>query len=407
MVHHDIIPNLFRTESSKITAVLCKVFGIAHIEAAEDIVSETFQLALETWPYKGVPENPTAWLYAVAKNKFRNYLHRNQIFKEKVAEAIKPEFGDVCQIELDLTPGNITDSQLQMLFAVCHPAIPAEAQIALALRVLCGFGIDEIATAFLTTKDTINKRIFRAKEKLRTEKVKIEFPAAPEINQRLDTVLSTLYLLYSEGYYSESHECILREDLCAEAMRLTSLLIENEQTNIPRVNALLSLMYFQSSRFAARRKGDGVVLYEDQDESLWDHQFIAKGALYLKQASQGKRISKYHLEAIIAYWHTVKEDTPEKWESILQLYNLLLQVEYSPIAALNRTFALSKANGVAEAIVEAEKLNLTTNHYYHTLLGELYREVDPSMSLRHLKQALALAKTAKDKQTIQYKIDRL
>ena len=295
-----------------------------------------------------------------------------------------------------------------MLFALCHPSIPTEAQIGLSLRILCGFGIDEIANAFLTNKETINKRLFRAKEKLRLEKVSIEFPPADQINRRLETVLTTLYLFFSEGYYSESQDTPLREDLCVEAMRLTQLLIENEQTNQPNVNALFSLMCFHASRFAARKNDkEEMILYHDQDESLWDYELISKGGYYLKQASRGNKISKYHLEASIAYWHTIKNDTKEKWENILQLYNQLLQIEYSPIIALNRTYALSKANGKHAAISEAEKLNLADNHFYFTLLGELYTDVDNSKAKMNFEKALALAKTKTDKQTIQSKIDAL
>ncbi|MEO6720852.1 MAG: DUF6596 domain-containing protein, partial [Ferruginibacter sp.] len=310
--------------------------------------------------------------------------------------------------EVDLSDKNISDSQLQMLFAVCHPSVSPEAQIGLALRILCGFGIDEIATAFLTNKETINKRLFRAKEKLRLQQVTIEFPSEAEINQRLENVLTTIYLLYSEGYYSESQDAILREDLCLEAMRLTTLLLENDKTNQPNVNALYSLMCFHSSRFPARKTSNGeLVLYQDQDESLWDHELILKGVYHLKQASRGTTISKYHLEATIAYWHTIKADTKEKWENILQLYNRLLQLEYSPIAALNRTFALSKANGKAEAIVEAEKLQLTGNHYYYTLLGELYKSIDNEKAKQNFQQALSLAKTQADIQTISRKLSEL
>ncbi|MBD0289380.1 MAG: RNA polymerase subunit sigma, partial [Flavisolibacter sp.] len=294
------------------------------------------------------------------------------------------------------------------LFAICHPSLSAEAQVGLSLRILCGFGIDEIATAFLTNRETINKRLYRAKEKLRFEKVKIEFPPEEEINKRLETVLTTLYLLYNEGYYSESQDIILREDLCLEAMRLTYLLIENEQTNQPNVNALLSLMCFHSSRFPARKGEKGeMILYQDQDTSLWNYELIAKGAYFLKQASQGDQLSKYHLEASIAYWHTIKADTQEKWETILQLYNRLLQIEYSPVAALNRTFALSKANGKREAITEAEKLQLTDNHYYYTLLGELYKDIDNNQAKINFQKAYALAKTQTDKQTIKTKMDEL
>jgi RNA polymerase sigma factor (sigma-70 family) len=406
MDQQELIPHLFRTEFRKITAVLCKLLGIEHIEFAEDIASETFLSAMETWTYKGIPENPTAWLYSVAKNKARNFIHRNHIFTEKIAGQIKYSSSKSEEIEIDLSDKNIEDSQLQMLFAICHPSISTEAQIGLSLRILCGFGIDEIADAFLTNKETINKRLFRAKEKLRTEKVQIGFPSEADINIRLETVLTTLYLLFNEGYYSESRDAVLREDLCLEAMRLTYLLIENEQTNQPSVNALLSLMCFQSSRFAARKNNNGeIVLYNDQDESLWNDELISKGVYFLHQASHGNNLSKYHIEASIAYWHTIKNDTKEKWENILQLFNQLLQIEYTPIAALNRTYALSKANGKEEAIVEAEKLNLEDNHYYFTLLGELYKDIDNNKAKMNFQKALSLAKTQTDRQTIQKNID--
>lgn len=408
MEHQELIPHLFKTEFRKITAVLCKLFGIEHIDVAEDIASETFLTALETWTFKGLPENPTAWLYAVAKNKAKNYLNRNHIFTEKIAPEIKHSSPDVQEIEIDLSNKNITDSQLQMLFAICHPSISTEAQIGLALRILCGFGIDEIANAFLTNKETINKRLFRAREKLRLEKVQIEFPSEDEIDRRLGTVLTTLYLLFNEGYYSESQNTILREDLCLEAMRLTYLLVENEQTNKPVVNALLSLMCFHASRFEARKNENGeIVLYQNQNETLWNDELITRGIYFLKQASQGNIISKYHLEASIAYWHTIKADTKEKWETILQLYNHLLQIQYSPIAALNRTYALSKANGKPVAIIEAEKLQLTNNHYYYTLLGELYKDIDSNKAKTKFQIAYSLAKTQTDKQTIKKKIDEL
>jgi len=408
MQQQELIPHLFRTEFRKIIAVLCKHFGIAHIEIAEDIASDTFLSAVETWTYKGLPANPTAWLYTVAKNKARNYFHRSNIFSEKIAGNIKNSLPQTQELEINLSDENITDSQLQMLFAICHPSIPAESQIGLALRILCGFGINEIATAFLTNHETINKRLSRAKEKLRMEKVKIEFPGKTEINDRLETVLTTLYLLFSEGYYSESDDAILREDLCDEAMRLTFMLIENEQTNLPKVNALYSLMCFHSSRFAARKNEKGqIVLYHDQDESLWDQELIIKGIYFLHESSKGNEITKYHIESSIAYWHTIKSDTKEKWENILQLYNKLLQIEYSPIAALNRTYALSKANSKEEAIAEAEKLNLAGNHFYFTLLGELYTGIDNKKANESLQKALILARTQTDKQTIQKRINEV
>ncbi len=404
----ELIPHLFRTEYSKIVAVLCKLFGIEYISTAEDIASDTFLLAAETWGLKGLPQNPTAWLYKVSKNKAIDFLRRNKVFTQKVTPAITSAAINTTEPEIDLTLQNITDSQLQMMFAICHPAIPAEAQIGLSLNILCGFGAEEIADAFLSNKETIYKRLSRAKEKLQAEKVKIEMPGTAEINQRCANVLTTLYLLFSEGYYSSSQNTTLRKELCIEAMRLTVMLTQNEQTNIPAANALLSLMCFHSSRFDARMNQQGeIILYEDQDEKLWNTELIKKGEYYMNLAAKGNQITKYHLEAAIAYWHTQKKDTEEKWESILQLYNKLLQVEYSPIAALNRTYALSKANGKEQAITEAEKLNLTGNYLYHSLLGNLYTGVDNTKALQHFQTALLLAKSASDKFTISKNISSL
>lgn len=406
MEEKELIPRLFRTEYRKIVSVLCYLFGIEHIEIAEDIVSDTFLSATELWSLKGVPENPTGWLYTVAKNKTKNYLKRDALFAKKLSVEIKYGSSSVEEIEIDLSVKSINDSQLAMIFTVCNPCISAESQIALALNLLCGFGIQEIADAFLTNKEVIYKRLNRAKEKLKIEKIRIEQPSPAEIDERLNTVLITLYLLFSEGYYSTSQDTILRKDLCAEAMRLTYLLAENESTNKPAVNALLSLMCFHSSRFEARINEQGeTVLYSDQDTTLWNKELIDKGIYYLNQASKGNKLSKYHFEAGIAYWHTHKEDTTEKWENILQLYNQLLQIEYSPIAALNRTFALAKANGKGKAIIEAEKLQLTDNHFYYSLLGYLYTDVDNAKALGHYKTALSLANSSADKAVITKNIE--
>lgn len=401
MEESQLLPNLFRTEYRKIVSVLCYLFGIDNIEIAEDITSDTFLAATELWSVKGIPENPTAWLYTVAKNKTKNYLKRNSVFEQKLSVEIKHTANKSEEIEIDLSVKNINDSQLAMIFTVCNPANSTEAQIALALNLLCGFGIQEIADGFLTNKEVIYKRINRAKEKLKEANIKIEQPTISEINNRLETVLTTLYLLFSEGYYSTSQNTILRKDLCAEAMRLNFLLIENPTTNLPAVNALLSLMCFHSSRFDARTNENGeTILYQDQDETLWNQELIEKGQLYLVKASTGTNLSKYHLEAGIAYWHTQKEDTPEKWQNILQLYNRLLILEYSPIAALNRTFALAKTNGKKEAIIEAEKLNLTNNPFYYSLLGNLYTDIDNKKAIENFEKALQITNSPADKATI-------
>ena len=209
-------------------AVLCRLFGIEHITIAEDIVSDTFLLAAETWGLKGIPENPAAWLYTVAKNKAKDFLRRNETYNEKVSPAILQAANVKNEFEIDLSNTNIVDSQLQMMFTICNPGIPPESQVGLALRILCGFSIDEIADAFLTKKETINKRLYRAKEKLKQLKVKIEMPNEQEIGSRIDNVLTTLYLLFNEGYFSAGRNSMIRKDLCLEAMRLAYMLIENK-----------------------------------------------------------------------------------------------------------------------------------------------------------------------------------
>jgi len=406
---HESLKQLFQQEFAKMVAVISNLYGLQHIELAEDIVSDTFLTASETWGMQGIPPNPTAWLYTVAKQKTLYHFRRNKIFEQKVIPEItarqqKQHEPD----ELNFSQQNIKDSQLQMLFAICNPAIASEAQIGLALRILCGFGIDEIAEAFLTNKETINKRLFRAKEKLRTEEVKMEVPPENELLKRLDNVLHIIYLLFSEGYYSQTQNQILRKDLCVEAIRLGLMLTEYEPTNRPKTNALLALMCFHASRFSARENNENsLVLYEQQDDSLWDTALINQGIHFLNNSAQGNEISSYHLEAGIAYWHCIKEDTPEKWENILQLYDQLLQVNYSPGVALNRAFALYKAKGKEAALTEAEKLRLDNNHFYFVLLGELYKNTDNKKAKLHFEKAYALAKTQTEKQDIQEKIDTL
>jgi RNA polymerase sigma-70 factor (ECF subfamily) len=403
----ESLKRLFQQEFSKMVAVISSLFGLEHIEIAEDLVSETFLQATETWCIKGIPANPTAWLYAVAKQKTLYYFRRNKILEKKVIPELASRQEKSVEIEEpDFSQQNIKDSQLQMLFAVCNPAIASEAQIGLALRILCGFGIDEIAAAFLSNKETINKRLFRAKEKLRTEKIKMELPPEKEIAGRLDNVLHIIYLLFNEGYYSKTQDQILRKDLCIEALRLGLMLTGYERTNLPKTNALIALICFHASRFDAREAGkDSFVLYEQQDETLWDQGLIEQGKHFLYLSAEGDEISSYHLEARIAYWHCIKEDTPGKWENILSLYNQLLMVNYSPSVALNRTYALYKANGRQEALVEAEKLKLENNHFYYLLLGELYKGFDNGKAALNYQKAYALARTRTERSGIQEKID--
>lgn len=407
MGQSELLPHLFRAEYRKIISVLSARFGIQYLEAAEDIAGETFLQATELWPVKGQPDNPVAWLYKVAQNKMLNHLKRDRLFSEKVSVAIRSE-NQFEEAMLDFSEKSINDSQLAMLFAVCNPVLSPEAQVALALNLLCGFGAKEIATAFLTNTEVIYKRLNRAKATLREADIAIETPPDSEIGKRLPFVLSTLYLLFSEGYYSMSQDHLIRQELCTEAMRLNYLLVNNPLTNKPEVSALLALMCFQSSRFEARMGENGEhILYDDQDPDLWNEALIDKGNYFLSRAASGSQLTKYHLEAGIASWHAHKTVQTDKWDNILQLYNHLLVVEYSPMAALNRTFALAKAHGKSQAIVEAEKLLLTTHPLYFSLLGYLYTDIDNTKALSHYRQALELTQANAQKTALHKAIAKL
>jgi len=408
MAEQALLPHLFRIEYRKIIAVICRAFGMEDIEVAEDLVSETFLNAAETWGLKGLPENPTAWLYRVASNKATDYLRRKHLFDTKISPTLLHTEETAYELKIDLSAENINDSQLQMMFAVCHPSISKEAQIGLSLNILCGFGVEEIADAFLSNKETIYKRISRAKSKLREDKIKIEVPSENEISLRLDSVLTTLYLLFSEGYYSSSSNHSLRKELCLEAMRLNVMLLDYALTNTPAAAALLSLMCFHSSRFESRIQENGeTVLYDEQNQNLWNIELIEKGVYYLNLSSRGQTLTKYHLEAAIAYWHTQEKDSIDKWENILQLYNKLLIIEYSPVAALNRTYALARARNKKEAITEAEKLKLVNNHLYFSLLGYLYTDIDKEKAIHHYQSAIAMTKSTSEIHLLKKKLTQL
>lgn len=406
---NETIRALFQKEFSKMVAVISWRFGLPHMEIAEDIVGETFLLAIQNWEINGIPPNPTGWLYKSAQRKTLYHFKRAKILEQKILPELSlTKEGGYMMPELDFTRENIKDSQLRMLFAICNPAIASEAQIGLALRILCGFGVDGIAEAFLSNKETINKRLFRAKEKLRAEKVKMELPPESEIEERLDNVLHIIYLLFNEGYYSKTQNQILRRELCLDALRLGKMLTEYGMTNRPKTNALLALMCFHASRFSARQtENNSFILYENQDKDLWDDKLIDLGSQFLALSAHGDEISSYHLEARIASWHCRKEDTTEKWQNILHLYDSLLLINYSPSAALNRTFALYKAKGINAALAEMKKLKLENNHFYFILLGELYKQIDVEKAKFNYQIAIELSLTKTEKQILQAKIDSL
>jgi RNA polymerase sigma-70 factor (ECF subfamily) len=401
------LPQLFRTEYRKIISVLCRTFGLKDVETAEDIASETFLTAAQSWGIEGLPPNPTAWLYTVARNKAINHLKRLRSFSQQVTPGYAQHQELACSpavIDEEPSEALFEDSQLRLMFALCHPAIPGEMQVALCLRLLCGFGISEISDAFLTGKETITKRLLRAKERLREVNATMEMPPREQLAARLDSVLTTIYLLFNEGYYAREDHGVIRRDLCLEAVRLGSMLIEHEATGKPQSHALMALMCFHFSRFDSRVGETGeVVLYDDQDTSAWNAEWISKGGYFLQRAASGDSVTPFHLEAAIAYHHT--EQGPAKWPRILSMYDQLLLIKPSPIVAMNRAYAVFKVSGAAAALQSLEGVELDDSHLYHALLGELWTTLDPQQARYHLERALSLAPSLVVRKALQRKLD--
>ncbi|MCF0042127.1 RNA polymerase sigma factor [Dyadobacter fanqingshengii] len=403
---NDLLPDLFRQEYAKMTAVLCRRFGLEHFEIAEDIASETFLKASEQWALDGIPANPRAWLYTVAKNKAYDHIKHLSVI-DVAAKNIVTDSIIGNDAEFEFSDQIISDSQLAMIFAVCNPANSAETQISLALQILCGFSIQEIADALLTKTETIKKRLLRGKTNLRNDRFELRQLSQEDIEQRMETVLKTLYLFFNEGYYSKTNNQIVRKTLCAESLRLTLVLTENAYTNTASVNALLALMCFQSSRLNSRISAKGeIVLFDEQDQAEWDVSLIERGKYYLINAAGSQEVSKYHFEAGIAYWHATSNDE-SKWPHILQLYNQLILIEYTPVTALNSAFAFGKVYGNKAAIKEVEKLNLSGSAHYHATLGYLYSAEDVGTAIIHYKEAIRLTKSRGEKATLQKQLSSL
>lgn len=387
-------------------AVLTKLFGFDQLEVAEDLVQDTFIRAFESWKFKGTPDDPLAWLYAVAKNKATDYVRRQQTRRkvdDVVKTAIPVEYTITAQLEQAFH--DITDSQLQLLFGVCHPAIPEEAQLALALKTLGGFGIQEIASAFLTNKEVINKRLFRARQKIRKENIPMEIPPPNQLSERTGRVLKAIYLMYNEGYHSSSQEAVIRKDLCLEAMRLALIL---EQSDLPISKdcwALLALMCFHTSRFESRMNELGdLTPWSKQDQSKWNQDLIDRGLYYLQRLNLNQLSSAYELEAAIAYFHTL-EDRPEKWEGLLALYRRLSKVKSSPMIRLNETYVLSKVTGAKHALEVLETLNELHDHYlYWALKGEILLEANPKEAIQALDKAIERAPLEAEKKILREKL---
>jgi RNA polymerase sigma factor (sigma-70 family) len=405
------IDHLFRYESGKMVSVLSRLLGLQNLETAHDIVQDTLLQAMSTWSYNGIPEKPSAWLYRVAKNKAIDFLRREKKFKEispQYSYLLQSEYGLASTVNNLFLENEIQDSQLRMMFACTHPAIAQESQVAITLKTLCGLSVHEIAKAFLTNEETINKRIYRAKEKIRAEKIELNVPQGDELPARLDTVLKSLYLLFSEGYSSSHPDKVIREDLCEEAMRLTFLLANHTITNRPRTNALLSLMCFQASRLQARLDDKGnIILLKFQDRSKWHKQLIAKGVTYLEVAAENSEISSYHIEAAIASLHASADSFEHTdWKSIYDLYEALYQLQPAPIVALNKAIASAYAIGKQTALSQLLQIKGLENYYlYHTSIGEIYFELHQKRKAKEFyEKALHLTNSRPEQQLLMNKI---
>jgi RNA polymerase sigma-70 factor (ECF subfamily) len=392
-------------------AVLTRLLGFQNIELAEDIVQDALLKALNTWKYQGIPDNPSAWLYRTAKNKAIDLLRKQQVLKKiegDLARELKSEWTLTPTVNQLFLENEIEDSQLRMIFACCHPAIPYESQIALTLKTLCGLSINEIAHGFLTTEETIAKRLYRAKEKIRSEKIEIEVPTKELLSQRLDAVLHTLYLLFNEGYNSSHPEFLLRQDLCAEAIRLCILLTQHAKTNLPKVKALLALMCFQASRLDARLADDGsIILLKYQNRERWNRELIVRGQDYLTAAASGDELSDYHLEAAIAACHAFAETFEQTdWPRILILYQTLSKIKPGPIVDLNKAIVTGYVESAQRGIEELKNINgLENHHLYHTALGDFYLQVEDKQRAKSSYQlALTLTTSNQEKQLIEQKM---
>lgn len=356
-------------------ATLTRIFGIEQLNRAEDVVQEALARALQTWPYYGIPRNPAAWITQVSKNLALDLIRREKVFRNKAVEVA--HLIESLSAESSGETGNeITDDRLRMMFVCCHPLVSQEAQVALALKTLCGFSAAEIGRAFLTSEAAIAKRLTRAKQKIREARVSFEIPAGEELAQRLDGVLQTLYLLFNEGYKASAGEQLIREELCHEAIRLAVLLAEHPAGNQPRVHALLALMLLNGARLPTRVDADGNILrLKEQNRARWDQAMIARGLFHLVQSTAGDQLSEYHLQAGIAACHcAVKDYGSTDWPHILSLYDRLIEIDDSPVVGLNRAVAVANVHGPRAGIeaVEAIQNRQQLNSYYllYAVLGE-------------------------------------
>jgi RNA polymerase sigma factor (sigma-70 family) len=408
-----VVEHFFRQEIGRLHGTLIRMMGPQHLALAEDVAQEAMLRALRTWSAGGFPANPSAWITRVAMNLARDALRHQRMSTAKEAAV-------VTYLEQMASPATapdeehtIRDDALRLMFVCCHPLLPPDTQVALALKVLCGFSTGEIARAFLSSEAALEKQLTRAKQRIRQANPGFEIPHGEELRQRLDGVLAALYLLFNEGYKASAGDRLLREELCHEAIRLTLLLVEHPAGRTPRSHALLAFMLLTSARFPSRQDEQGLLLrLDDQDRSKWDRAMIDRGLLHLAEAAQGDELSEYHLQAGIAACHcTAKDYTSTDWPRILAHYDQLNALKPSPVIGLNRAVALANVSGAEAALQALQELpqreRLQSHYLWHAVEGEMHwRLRQHEAAAASFRRALQLAQVGPEQSYLERRMQR-
>ncbi|HUR32108.1 MAG TPA: DUF6596 domain-containing protein, partial [Saprospiraceae bacterium] len=376
---------------------------------------DSFASAINTWKLKGIPDNPSAWLYRVAKNKAIDIIRKNKHsvhfdFSEPDKELLKSEYTLTTSMDIFWKEDAIQDDLLKMMFACYHDGIASENQVTLILKTLCGFSTAEIAKAFVTSEDTISKRLYRTKEFFRENKIKPQFPESDHLKNKTAAVLKTIYLIFNEGYNSTHSDELIRKDLLDQAIYLCKILCDNSHTALPETFAAMALMYFHASRIESRINNEGdIILLAEQDRSKWNRNWILEGNEYLNKAAFGDSISTYHIEAAIAYEHCVAESFEEtNWPQILKYYDMLAQLHPDATVMLNRLIVVNKIYGVditMEEIADSPYLREWDKHYlFHSLVGEMYSGKDNEKAKSSFEKAISLTKNEAERRLLRRKI---
>ena len=406
---HETVNAVYLSDSRRVLATLIRLLG--DFDVAEEALHDAFRAALEQWPRDGVPANPRAWLVSAGRFKAIDGMRRRARF-----DALD-EVGDKADIAV-VDPvawtdqESVEDDRLRLIFTCCHPALSADAQVALTLREVCGLTTEEIGQAFLTPAPTLAQRIVRAKAKIRDARIPYEVPARAELPARLDAVLRVIYLVFNEGYAASSGSWLTRHDLSAEAIRLGRLLVELLPE--PEAIGLLALMLLQDSRRAARTSPSGdVILLDDQDRSLWDRNQIAEGIKLVEQALSARRFGPYTIQGAIAALHAEAPSTAATdWAEIVGLYDVLARADPSPVIELNRAVAVAMRDGPAAglALIDAifEREDLLDYRLAHAARADLCRRLGKTADARaSYERALALTRQAPERRFLERRLAEL